>query len=416
MDNHEPLLFRALTATQAGAPKSADSGQFLLQDRRNLHPNVLGTLFGAHLHTTTVKANTAKKAMEAVAFLMTWSAGSAPDMPLQLAEGQPLTLTQCRAFTAWLKARSGIGQDNLAPEAAHTFNSTVANVRRFAEWAIIEGNSGKASEMNAALDAHNRIWRQVKPLPASNLQFAEDLEDDEIREIETYLRHAAESDSSDNRVAVRDYLIWRMAIEYGLRIGEILALRVNDLPSLTRDYLRIVRTDRRDDLVDPRGAKAPQVKTLGRDLGYFFRNTRFPELFSSYQASHRWVWARRKSGARYQKTRFAHPYFLINTTDGSPLSMQSAQARATSIRKATGIEFHWHKTRHAFFNRAYVAMEAITDPHEKEDRRAGLVYWGGWISEDSLDIYTRTARRNKGRRGSFALEGSQGKPEWEVLE
>lgn len=413
MKQHEPLTFR--TPPLPSAEPKAESSQFFLQDRRAYTPDVLGSLYGAHLQITTVKANTAKKAMEAVAFLMTWSAEYSPDLPLQLAKGQPLTLTQCRAFTAWLKARAGIGQSAIAPEAAGTFNTTVAGVRRFTEWALMESHAGNAPDMNAALDAHSRIWEKVKPLPVSNLQFAEDLEDEEICEIETYLRHAAEADFKDNRIAARDYLMWRLAIEYGLRIGEILVLRLEDLPSLTRDYLKIVRIEERGDLVDPRGSKAPKVKTLGRDLGYFFRNTRFPELFNTYQASHRWVWARRRSGARYQRTRFAHPYLVINTTDGSPLSVKSAEARAALIQKETGITFHWHMARHAFFNRAYVGMEAIADNYEREERRAGLVYWGGWSCDSSLDIYTRTARRNKARRGAFALAGSQDRPTWEVL-
>ncbi|MBE3638675.1 site-specific integrase [Mangrovicoccus algicola] len=270
--------------------------------------------------------------------------------------------------------------------------------------------------MARALDAHGKVWRQVKPLDIAKEEFAEDLEDAEIREIETFLAHAAASGGADSRVAARDYLMWRMAIEYGLRIGEILALRLEDLPCRTQDWLKILRTDRRGDLVDPRAPRAPQVKTLGRDLGYYFRNSRFPELFSRYQLSHRWVWASRKSGARYQKTRFAHPYLVINATDGMPLSMQSAQRRAAFIRAETGVDFHWHAARHSFFNRAYVLMDAIKDPLEREEMRAGLVYWGGWSSEDSLDIYTATARRNKARGAAFALEGTDGKPSWGAID
>jgi len=289
-------------------------------------------------------------------------------------------------------------------------------VRHYSEWAVTEGNAGDATAMTRALEAHGKVWRQVKPINVAKEKFAEDLEDAEIREIETFLAHAAASGGADRRVAVRDYLMWRMAIEYGLRIGEILALRLEDLPSRKQDWLKILRTDHRGDLVDPRAPKAPQVKTLGRDLGYYFRNSRFPQLFSLYQSSHRWVWASRKSGARYQKNRFAHPYLVINATDGMPLSMQSAQRRAAFIRAETGVDFHWHMARHSFFNRAYVLMDAIKDPHEREERRAGLVYWGGWSSPDSLDIYTATARRNKARGAALALEGTDGKPSWSAID
>lgn len=370
-----------------------------------------------------MKANTAKKAMEAVSFLLAWSIENAQDLPLQLASGQPMALTQCLAFTAWLKLRSGIGYSAIPSEVASTYNSTVASVRRFIEWTILAAHTphqdaaaDNSTRLVATLKLHELTWKQIKPLPVSKPRIAQDLEDDDIQTIETYLRHSAEMGLTDRRVAFRDYLMWRLAIEYGLRIGEILALRLEDLPSLTRDYLAIVRTDHRGGLIDPRGSGAPKVKTLGRELGYFFRNTRFPELFSNYQASHRWVWCRRKTGTRYQRTRFPHPYLLLNTTNGAPLSMPSAEARAAAIKEETGIDFHWHKARHAFFNRAYVAVEAINDTREREERRAGLVYWGGWSSDESLDIYTRTARRNKARRGAFELLGSHDNPHWDLLQ
>ncbi|WP_172327302.1 site-specific integrase [Mangrovicoccus sp. HB161399] len=390
--------------------------QLLLQARAPHESNVLFSLYAAHLQAMSVMGNTARKELESAAFLLSWAAANAPDLCLRLARGQPPTLTQCRAFAAWLKARSGIGRTAIAPAAAGTFNATLRGARRFSQWAFSEGNAGNAHAMTRALDAHRRIWRQVKPLYVAKEDFAEDLEDAEIREIETVLARAAASGGPDSRVAARDYLMWRMAIEYGLRIGEILALRLEDLPSRTQDWLKIVRIEGRGNLFDPREPRAPKVKTLGRDLGCYFRNSRFPQLFSLYQSSHRWVWASRKSGARYQKTRFAHPYLVINATDGMPLSMQSAQRRAAFIRAETVVDFHWHAARHAFFNRAYVLMDGIKDPLERKDRRAGLVYWGGWSSPDSLDIYTATARRNKARGAALALEGTDGKAIWSAID
>ncbi len=99
-----------------------------------------------------------------------------------------------------------------------------------------------------------------------------------------------------------------------------------------------------------------------------------------------------------------------------PLSMQCAQRRAAFIRAETGVDFHWHAARHSFFNRAYVLMDAIEDPLKREDKRQGLGYWGGWSSEDSLDIYTATARRNKARGAALVLDGTDGKATWSALD
>lgn len=88
-DRRTPLTFRRLSAANPKAKSDTESGQFLLQNRETFAPNTLGCLYGAHLHLTTVKANSAKKAMEAVAFLMTWSAQKAPSLGLQIARGDP---------------------------------------------------------------------------------------------------------------------------------------------------------------------------------------------------------------------------------------------------------------------------------------------------------------------------------------
>ena len=410
------LRYRLCAETVVIPHRSAPTTQYLLIDRVSRRPSMLGCLYGAHLAQTTKKPNTAKKEVEAVALLLTWSMETVPNLPIQLAKGQPLTLSQTRNFTAWLQRRSDISANSVSPSKARTYNAALASTRRFIDWCLIMGNEGDGAAMDNALKTSSKVWDMMGKMPVHEDQHAQDLEDDEIREIESFLFGLAfPAQGRARHVHVRDYLMWRLAIEYGLRIGEILALRDVDLPTRDANHLKIVRTDHRDNETDPRTPNAPQVKTLGRDLGYYFRNTRFPGLFNRYINDFRWVWATRKSGARYQKNRFSHPFLLVNTTDGMPLSIQTAEARAAWISKETGIAFKWHKCRHSFFNRAYVAMDALQDPHERAERKAGLVYWGGWSDESSLDIYTRAAQRNKGRRGSFALEGSADSPEWEAI-
>ncbi|WP_161556137.1 hypothetical protein [Mangrovicoccus ximenensis] len=216
MEQREHLAIRIVPVM--GADGMAGD-QWLLQARDPLEPDILGSLYAAHLHATSVKGNTARKELESAAVLLSWAAANAPDLCLQLARGHPPTLTQCRAFFSWLKARSGIGRTAIAPAAAGTVNATLRGARRFSRWAVSEGNAGDADAMARALEAHGKVWRQIKPLDVAKEEVAEDLEDAEIREIETFLAHAAASGGADSRVAARDYLMWRMPIEYGLRIG-----------------------------------------------------------------------------------------------------------------------------------------------------------------------------------------------------
>lgn len=118
--------------------------------------------------------------------------------------------------------------------------------------------------------------------------------------------------------------------------------------------------------------------------------------------------------AKVQRTfMLDHPY-LLTTRDGAPLSGSSAQHHAQLIADATGIAFNWHKARHSFFNRAYLAMLAL--PGDEQARaRDDLRYWGGWSQEESLSIYTQTARRHRARQAAFAFSAGGKASPWEVL-
>ena len=65
-----------------------------------------------------------------------------PNLPIQLAKGQPLTLSQTRNFTAWLQRRSDISANSVSPSKARTYNAALASTRRFIDWCLIMGNEG----------------------------------------------------------------------------------------------------------------------------------------------------------------------------------------------------------------------------------------------------------------------------------
>jgi len=65
----------------------------------------------------------------------------------------------------------------------------------------------------------------------------------------------------------RNYLLWRLVKAFGLRIGEALSLRLEDLNLSGSDpYVEIVHLDRRNSNLDSRVPYNPKVKTLGRYL------------------------------------------------------------------------------------------------------------------------------------------------------
>jgi len=204
--------------------------------------------------------------------------------------------------------------------------------------------------------------------------------------------------------------MWRLTIEYGLRIGEILALRVHDCPANPGDALKIVRIEDRDH-GDPRGTHSPRPKTRGRSLGSIFPNSRFPQLFWEYSSKYRFIWANSLDGSRRKSLNIRHPFLLI-ARSGLPLSRAAANKASKRISATTGIKFHWHLGRHAFFNRAYTAVSQLDDEADRITRLDDLVYWGGWKDPNSLTIYTRRARRR--RAEDAAAEWQKEVTAWDV--
>lgn len=412
----ERYAYRALFNTH-DPRRQGDSGIEVVVVNRNTNtPSVLGCIYAAHLCRSGKKIATIKSDLQSAIALLTWSDEAEEHLPLQLAHSKPLELYQIRKLTAWLRSRSQISDHSASPAQASTYNATIGGIRRFIDFMFLESGSHCNESTIAALDLSKRRWKRFSAIKVGVDGYADDLEDEQIAAIEGCLAANLSSGSSnDRRTAMRDYLMWRLAIEYGIRISEMLALRIEDLPSREANYLKIVRTEHRPNYFDPRGSNAPSVKTAGRELGYYFSNTRFPLLFNQYLLDHRWAWSRKKSGLRFKRTHFKHDFVLTSIKDGAPLSLQAAQTRAADISYKTGIDFNWHACRHSFFNRAYAAMEKIENREERAERKKALVYWGGWTAETSLDIYTRTARRNKARTAAFALS-SGNLPLWSSLD
>jgi len=260
------------------------------------------------------------------------------------------------------------------------------------------------------IDAQKRMWKDAKVRVRQD-SVATDLTDEEISKIESYLRPENRSSAVSKAIANRDYLIWRMAIEFGMRLGEILAMRVEDCPTRNKPYFSIVRIEERGpDYFDPR-TDAPRPKTLSRDLGYQLSDTAFPKLVSNYISEHRYIRVEHK-GRKINRFSLSHK-FLIIARNGNPLSGKMADKIAQSIKKATGVDFHWHLARHAFFNRAYSAVVDVENPTVKDARVADLVVWGGWEDPESLGIYSRRARRERAKTPLHLWQ--QGNNEWKAL-
>lgn len=333
-------------------------------------------------------------------------------------KGQPLSEPQIRSFKRWLTQRAADNSGHLTSQKTETVNAIMRGAAQFEDWCaryalVRHGHHSRLVDVRAV---QKEFWKDAQ----SNVpyrEFAEDYTEEEILEIEQYFRSLAFSHNrdADNRANFRNYVMWRMSIEYGLRISEMLAFRMVDLPTREAKYIKIVRVEERDDAPDPRGQYSPRPKTLSRDLGTYFANSSFPDLFSKYVAEYRFTKAvSAKTGRERRRINFSHPYLFISNT-GSPLARSSAQRVAKVVSCDLGIEFKWHRARHSFFNRIYAAADRLANSSDRERARQQMKYWGGWSSDESLLIYTHTARRNSARAAAFDFSQPSEKPFWGIL-
>lgn len=397
---------------------SGQRPRYLLIDRMTFSSCPISGLYESYLFSSSYAPASAYKALEHVSVLLTWDAESDGGITEQLMYGRPMTEAQIRQFKRWLETRTA--GDGFLPSAEQqaTINSKLLGAQAFEDWCLryALARHGHHSRLVDVRLVQREFWKGAQG-NVPHQKYADDFTDDEILEIEQYLRSLAFQGITETVKSsdFRTYVMWRIALEYGLRISEILALRIQDLPSRSQNYLKIVRIEERDGPPDPRGSKAPRPKTLSRDLGTYFANSSFPDLFAKYVAEHRWVEVlNEKRGTIRRKTSFTHPYVFI-AKSGAPLARSTAQYVADKISGELGLDFNWHRCRHSFFNRLYTAADRIPNSTDRERARQQMKYWGGWLSDDSLLIYTNTARRNAARQAAFEFSQPYEKPTWQVL-
>lgn len=378
------------------------SGQVrhVLVERSSGLPMRAASLYEAHLVQKTDSHNTRRVELGYFASFYAWAKDAGLDLDRLLLAGEALTLPQVRSFAAWLRAPRAQANGIIPQEKRRSINAAFGACSVICAWFIRQFANPSINRARRALDvelliqAQKRAWKEVR-IKVRKEAVAPDMTEEEVAAIERFLKPENRSKAVGQAIAVRDYLIWRMAIELGMRKGEILALRTIDCPTRQAPYFKIVRIEERGEAcLDPRRDPA-RPKTLSRDLGFIIDNTIFPKLVTDYISTHRFRMVER-NGKKLKQFLLPHN-FLIIAESGQPLSLRAADDVAKAIKNGTGVDFNWHLARHAFFNRAYAAVADLKDRSEYDVKLADLVHWGGWESEKSLEIYTRRARADRAR-------------------
>jgi integrase len=389
----------------------------VLTERQTFLPKPAASLYEAHLALKTDSHNTRARELGTFASLYAWAVASRTDLDRLLLTGQGFTAPQVRAFAAWVRRPHAQANGVIPLVKRKSINAVLQSASVICRWFIKQFSSlesfspsRRAIEVEMLLAAQKSAWKDVL-IKVRKESTAPDLTDQEVAAIEQFLRPENRSKTVGESIAWRDYLMWRMAIELGVRKSEILAMRLCDCPTRVAPYFKVVRIEERgDEYVDPR-RNPPRPKTLSRDLGFLLNHTVFPRLVSDYVSTYRY--APVKVRGRLQK-KFVLPHdFLITAESGEPLSLRAADDVAKAIQQGTGVDFNWHLARHAFFNRAYEAVSDADGKEAREARIADLIYWGGWENPKSIEIYTKRARAQRAREALMVWQ--KGGNRWTAL-
>lgn len=180
---------------------------------------------------------------------------------------------------------------------------------------------------------------------------------------------------------IRNWLMWCLARECGLRIGEILCLRANDTAQIGGETHVVVRDER--DRPDDTRRNAPSPKTRARTVP-LVGNGAF--ALTAYQR------AGEKAGGRKRGT----PY-LISARTRNPLSERSAGKVIELLAQISNVPISWHDLRHAWATDIArgvlggVLTEADGTPRDPAAVRALLVeqlrLLGGWSEQSTMPMY-----------------------------
>ncbi len=260
------------------------------------------------------------------------------------------------------------------------FDQHLAIVEDFLKWSLDSENRGGRRSLDLAQLAQerNRIGLILRSLRcgAHASDRIQPLEEAEIRAIRNSIgpRRDAQGVLSFPEVfsphaRLRNWLMFEVALELGIRRGELLKLRLDSLPRGVDDGIRVLR--RPDDPHDSR-SKEPAVKTAERVI---------PASRNLLAAIRAYLTYPRPLGRISGRS----PYLFV-ARSGSPVSMDTADDVIAAIGEHSGISpLSWHRLRHSWAERM---AEAFADRPNGMDR---LVYLGGWTNPQSATRYIQRA-------------------------
>jgi integrase len=358
--------------------------------------------------------------LRGVAILYSWaeSEEGVGDFEDFLTSGRILTRDQLLTFLPYLQSRryyevselEDLPPDHLTlpPVVCNqTFNTRLTAVTRFLEWAIEPVNHGG----EVLFDEDEREIQTSKLIRLTNgerLPVGESLRPDPLtREEISLIRKAIMPDEFGNfppnvfteATRFRNWIMFEVALNLGVRKGELLTLKVSHLPAMS-DMEQFFFVPRQQDAQeDPRKRRRPRGKTNERRVP-LIKPTLLPSILGYRDAA---------PPIGRNDPSITTPYLFV-TIEGEPIAVSTADHIIKQIgkyaarlldedttldeyvrerRRESLLSLTWHRLRHTWAEQAALLLY----PEHGPGTRAILKEWGGWNCEESMDRYIENARQ-----------------------
>ncbi|WP_290922311.1 site-specific integrase [Halodesulfovibrio sp.] len=187
----------------------------------------------------------------------------------------------------------------------------------------------------------------------------------------------------------RNSLIIHMLLRTGLRCGELLGLKIDDIV-FEDNFFEVAR--RPDDPDDPR-RKEPNAKTLDRPkaLSGELTDSLYDYIINIRSKIH---------GAN------THTFLIVSSKDGAPLSRHALYDIFTTVREHVEklpSDFSSHICRHTFSTMFARALKE--SGHDEESSHQALCEENGWVTGSDMPAhYTKPFIREQAREASLSVQ------------
>ncbi len=358
--------------------------------------------------------------LRAVAILYSWaeSEEGVGDFEDFLRSGRILTRDQLLTFLPYLQSRrfyAASELDYLSPDRLtlppvvcnQTFNTRLTAVTRFLEWAVEPANHGG----EVLFDEDERETQTSKMIRLTNderLSVGESPRPDPMTwEEVSLIRKAIMPDESGifppdvftEATRYRNWIMFEVALNLGVRKGELLTLKLRHLPAMSDKKQLFFVPRQQDTQEEPRKKRRPRGKTNERLVPLME-----PKLLPSILG-----YRDEAPPVGRNDVSITSPYFFV-TTKGEPVAVSTADhiikqigkyaacllAEDTTLdeharerRKESLLALTWHRLRHTWAEQAALMLYRKHDSGAK----AILKDWGGWNCDESVDRYIENAKR-----------------------